>query len=85
VTFELTVLCAVLSAMIGMFALNKLPALDHPLFDTERFSLATRDRFFLYIESLDPLFDREATRKFLLQLKAHEVIDVQSESPYRDP
>jgi len=76
VTFELTVLCAVLSAVVGMFALNGLPQLDHPLWNSERFTLVTRDRFFLCIEARDPKFDLDATRAFLLALKAQEVTDV---------
>jgi hypothetical protein len=65
VDFELMILFAVLFAIFGMFALNRLPKLHHPLFGTPRFSLASDDRFFLYIEASDPKFDPEATRTFL--------------------
>ncbi len=82
VTFELTVLCAVLSAMIGMFALNGLPRLDHPLWNVDTFLRATQDRFFLCIEAADPNFDAQATRRFLVSLKAEEVIDVAMDSSY---
>jgi hypothetical protein len=60
-----------------MFALNGLPQPYHPVFNVPRFALASRDRYFLVIESRDPKFDREATRRFLLDLNASEVSDVE--------
>lgn len=76
VTFEMTVLCAALAAILGMFALNGLPRPHHPLFGVAHFDRATQDRFFLSIRSTDPLFHVDTTRQFLLELGAEEVIDV---------
>jgi hypothetical protein len=64
VTFELTILLAALSAVLGLLALNGLPMPYHPAFNVERFQLATRNRFFLCVEAVDPKFDYEATRRF---------------------
>jgi hypothetical protein len=65
VTFELTILVAGLTAVLGLLALNGLPMPYHPVFNVERFQLATRNRFFLCIESVDARFDQAATRRFL--------------------
>jgi hypothetical protein len=76
VTFETTVLFAALFGVVGMLALNGLPRPYHPVFNVPRFALATRDRFFLCIESADAKFDRVATRSFLESLSPREVSDV---------
>lgn len=78
VMFECTVLFASFAALIGMMVMNKLPRPNHPLFDIERFRYATQDRFFLCIEAEDPYFERDATRKFLEDLKPHEVNEVEA-------
>lgn len=77
VSFELAILLAAFAAVLGMFALNGLPMPYHPLFNVERFALASRDRFFLCIEAEDPKFDRGATRKFLEGLTPHGVYEVE--------
>jgi hypothetical protein len=77
VTFEMTVLIAALSAVVGMLALNGLPMPYHPVFNVPRFRLATRNEFFLCIEAADPRFDPEGTKRFLENLGAQEVYDVE--------
>jgi ActD protein len=76
-TFECTILAAALSAVLGMFFLNGLPQPYHPVFNVPRFALASRDRYFLVIESRDPKFDPQATRQLLLDLNASEVSEVE--------
>src|ERR1043166_373363 len=67
VTFEMTILTA---------ALYGLPMPYHPVFNVPRFARASRDRFFLCIETADPRFDRERTADFLRGLGAAEVSEV---------
>src|SRR6185436_11821351 len=73
ITFEMTILFAALGAVLGMIIRNGFPAPVHPVFNVDRFELATRDKFFLCIEATDPLFNREETAKFLKSLNPAHV------------
>jgi hypothetical protein len=75
-SYELTILFSALTAAIGMIVLSGLPAPYHPVFNVERFSMASSDKFFLVIESTDPKFDQHAATEFLKGTGAKGVYDV---------
>jgi len=76
VTFELTILCASISAFVSVLALNRLPEPHHPVFNVPEFERASIDRFFLMIEVDDPKFELKKTRSFLESLEPLQVSEV---------
>ncbi|MEZ4860511.1 MAG: quinol:electron acceptor oxidoreductase subunit ActD [Caldilineaceae bacterium] len=77
VTFEMTILFAAGTAVLGMLLRNGLPQPYHSAFNAPRFRLASQDRFFLCVEARDPQFDLGKTRQFLEGLGAAEVVAVE--------
>lgn len=77
VTFEVGVLFASFSAVLGMLALNGLPRFHHSLFNSPRFARVTDDKFFIAIEACDPKYDAVKTREFLESTGATVVEEVE--------
>jgi hypothetical protein len=73
ITFELGILLTAFTTLIGMLALNGLPRWNHPLFKSDRFLRTSDDVFMICVESTDPKFDPEATRKLLRDIGATSV------------
>lgn len=78
ITFEVTVLFSGLTAVFGMFVLNKLPTFHHPLFNIKNFARATDDTFFVLIESRDKMYERQKVSEFLKNTGAKSVVVVES-------
>lgn len=68
VTYELTILFGALGGVFGMLALNGLPQLYHPSRIAPGIQRATDDRFFLFVDSGDPLFSEASTGNLLHDL-----------------
>lgn len=61
----LGILFGALAMIAGMLALNRLPELDHPIFNVKEFARASQDRFFLCLRSDDPRYVEESAAKLL--------------------
>ncbi len=79
IIFELTVLLSAFGAVFGMFALNKMPRLYHPIFNSDRFRAATDGAFFVGIEAEDAKFEVEQVKQFLSSVGATHVEVVEEE------
>ena len=80
ITFETTVLLSAFTAFLGMWALNKLPQVWHPLFRSNRFRKVTDDGFFIGVEAADDSFDTQETAALLRGAGATHI-----EKVYLDP
>ena len=57
-----------LGALIGMFGLNQLPRLHHPLLFNKRFESVSRDKFVIVIGANDKKFCATETKKLLASI-----------------
>jgi hypothetical protein len=78
ITFEMTILFAGISAVLGMLAFNGLPMPYHPVFNVPRFAFASKDRFFLIVFSSDKKYNPVETRSFLETLAPRSISEVPS-------
>ena len=67
-TFELIILGAVVGGLVALFFTLVLPTIYHAVFNHPDFRRASRDGFFLCIESRDPQFDARKSAFFLRTL-----------------
>ena len=76
VTFELTILIAALTGVLGLFLSIRLPKPYDPVFNLPEFKRASDDRFFLCLKQSDPQFSLATTRGFLESLAPERVMEV---------
>ena len=65
ISYELTILFTAFATIGGMFFLNGLTKLYHPVLKYDNIRRATDDSFFLVIESGDPAYRPDETRALL--------------------
>jgi hypothetical protein len=79
ISFELTVLLGAVFGILGLFAATRFPQPYHPVFNSEDFNEhGSQDAFYLDIEAADPSFDLERTRKFMEELGAIMVSEIEA-------
>lgn len=76
VMFEITVLLCAFGTFFGLWGLNKLPQLFHPVMQHSKFTSASDDRFLVSIECDDPRYDEVVTRQLFEELGAKDIEEV---------
>lgn len=76
ITFEMGILFGAVSGVVAMLVMNGLPQLYHPMFRVERFVRASKDRFFLCVETSDERFELAEVRAALESTKPVAVMEV---------
>jgi hypothetical protein len=72
-SYIMMIMGAALGALIGMFAINQLPRLHHPLLFKKRFEGASRDKFIIVVGANDEKFCVDGTKKFLESLGGQNI------------
>ncbi len=76
IMYELTILLSAFGTLGGMFIMNLLPQHYNSLFNSKKFLEVSGDRLVIAIESRDPKFDSEATRRFLEEIGGTDIEEV---------
>jgi len=66
--YIMMIMGAAIGALIGMFGLNQLPRLHHPLLGKKRFESASRDKFIIVVGANDKKFCAKETTLLLTSL-----------------
>ena len=67
-SFAAGILVAAVSVTLALLAKCRLPRLNHPAFNIERFETATQDRFWLCVEANEDRFDADAVEAVMQAL-----------------
>jgi Protein of unknown function (DUF3341) len=67
-SFSIATLTAGLVVTLLMLFLNRLPRLNHPVFNIEGFERASQDRFFVCVEARDDDFDAAVVERCMAEL-----------------
>jgi hypothetical protein len=78
VSYELTILFTAFATIGGMFFLNGLTKLYHPILNYSNIRRATDDGFFIVIETSDPRFNSANTRSLLEQAGGLDLAELEA-------
>jgi hypothetical protein len=79
IMFELTILLAAFTALLGGFALMGLPRWNHPIFASKQFKKFSDDGFFICIEARDAKFHQAETKALLESVGGRNIELVEDE------
>jgi hypothetical protein len=77
VAFETMILLTGITAAVVMIVANGLPRPNHPIFNAPGFGAASRDKFFLCVETSDPKFNEAEVGALLATLNPERVAEVE--------
>ena len=78
VSYELTILFTAFATIGGMFFLNGLTQLYHPVLKYDKIHRATDYSFFIVIETSDPRFNADNTRALLAEAGGLEIAELEA-------
>jgi hypothetical protein len=78
VSYELTILFTAFATIGGMFFVNGLTKLYHPVLKYEHIRRGLDDLFFVVIESEDPRYSPSGTREFLEKIGGREIRELEA-------
>jgi hypothetical protein len=78
VSYELTILFTAFATIGGMFFVNGLTKLYHPVLKYENIRRGLDDLFFVVIESADPRYSPTGTREFLGKIGGRDISELEA-------
>jgi hypothetical protein len=85
VTFELTVLFSALTAVFGMFVINRMPRYFHPVFYSDRFVKVTDNGFFIAVFAWDKKYNDAETKAFFETIGGKQIEILMDEGDVHHP
>jgi hypothetical protein len=76
-SYIMLIMGAAVGALVGMLGINQLPRLHHPLLDTKRFELVSRDKFVIVIGAQDEKFCATKTKQLLESIGGAQIAIVE--------
>jgi hypothetical protein len=78
ISYELTILFTAFATIGGMFVINGLSKLYHPVLKYEMIHRGLDDLFFIVVETSDPRFNSANTRAFLEKIGGRQIVELEA-------